>query len=434
MLIYIDKITPRVNYIFKLVLHELSGISFQFTTDRILFKNALEYKISYSTQKISSEFHIKPIDLLFEKGISDQQIKVRILENKPILFPTNTESDLPFDIFAASFFLVSRYEEYLPFTEDNHGRFSAKESLAFKNGFLELPIINLWVVILQKSLKLKYPSIEFAKHSYNFLPTIDIDNAYAYLHKGFFRTLGAEYKSILKLNFKEAYQRILALIRILPDPYDTYKTLNAIHSKYDLNPVFFFLLADYNKYDKNTPFSKKAFRKLIKQINTQNNVGIHPSYASNNNSNLLKKEIKRLVSVCNGSVNKSRQHFLMLSLPETYRNLIYSGITEDFSMGYADAPGFRAGICNSFNFYDLLAEQETNLRIFPFVVMDTTLRQYLQLTRDESLEKIRELVEKTRQVNGTFISLWHNESLSDEKEWKGWKSIYEDMVKIATKQ
>ena len=108
------------------------------------------------------------------------------------------------------------------------------------------------------------------------------------------------------------------------------------------------------------------------------------------------------------------------------------GIKEDYSMGYASYPGFRAGTSSPFNFYDLAAEYETDLVIFPFAVMDVTLRQYLSLTPQEALDRIKNILQQVKQVEGTFLSLWHNESLSGQGIWKGWREVFEGMIEEVT--
>jgi hypothetical protein len=160
-------------------------------------------------------------------------------------------------------------------------------------------------------------------------------------------------------------------------------------------------------------------------------VGIHPSYNTIEHPALLKKEIRNLRTVLNKDITSSRQHFLRIVLPSTYRNLIEHDITDDYSMGYAALPGFRAGICTPFNFYDLDLEMETKLRIHPFAVMDGTLNDYLGLTPADAIDEIKSLIREVKKVDGTFISLWHNESLSEKKRWKGWKRVYEQLIKEA---
>ncbi len=128
---------------------------------------------------------------------------------------------------------------------------------------------------------------------------------------------------------------------------------------------------------------------------------------------------------------KSRQHFLKLRFPDTYRNLIAAGITDDYTMGYADETGFRAGICSPYKWYDLEKEVMTNLTIHPFAVMDGTLNSYLKLTPAQALEKVKSLAQEVKNVNGELITIWHNETLSDWKDWKGWKDFYEQVIRIA---
>jgi hypothetical protein len=101
-------------------------------------------------------------------------------------------------------------------------------------------------------------------------------------------------------------------------------------------------------------------------------------------------------------------------------------------MGYATHIGFRAGTSLPFRFYDLGREEETGLLLHPFAVMDVTLRQYMRLRPDEAKVRIERLIDKVRITGGIFTSLWHNESLSEESEWKGWREVFEDMVKKAT--
>jgi hypothetical protein len=170
---------------------------------------------------------------------------------------------------------------------------------------------------------------------------------------------------------------------------------------------------------------------LIKYIADYNSIGIHPSFRSNSQPEQLKKEITRVSKVLKRNITNSRQHFLKLTFPETYRRLIENDITDDYTMGYSSDVGFRASICTPFYFYDLEREMPSKLKIHPFAVMDATLRYYMRVKPDKALSHIEPLIKEVRAVNGTFISLWHNESLSNMHPWDGWQNIYADMVKLA---
>jgi len=220
----------------------------------------------------------------------------------------------------------------------------------------------------------------------------------------------------------------------IDDPFDTFDYQFEIIKKYNLKQIYFILFADYGTNDKNTPTHSRIFRELVRWIADHADVGIHPSFTSNSVSGKLKKEINRLSKVLHREVTKSRQHFLILHLPSTYRNLINNGITDDYSMGYASQIGFRASICTSFLFYDLEMESTTTLRLHPFAAMEGTLRDYNQLDADAAIERYHEIIDEVKSVGGTYISIWHNESLSDKKRWKGWRAVYENMVEYALPQ
>ncbi len=71
---------------------------------------------------------------------------------------------------------MSRYEEYLDFKPDKYGRFPASLSVAFKNGFLGRPVIDLWAKEFAKSFIKKFPSLVFRRNEYNSMLTIDTDS------------------------------------------------------------------------------------------------------------------------------------------------------------------------------------------------------------------------------------------------------------------
>ena len=243
--------------------------------------------------------------------------------------------------------------------------------------------------------------------------------------------MGGYIKSFAERDHKSIIERTRVLAGIEKDPFDTYGFQIELHNKFNLSPIYFILVADYGQYDKNISHLNKNFQALIKSLSDYAEIGIHPSYASNSSSEKLKGEIQRLSKIINKEITKSRQHYLKLSLPYTYRNLINFDITDDYTMGYASEIGLRASICSTFNFYDLDLDSETNLRIHPFAVMEGTLRDYRNITNFDAIEYIKPLIKEIKAVNGTFITLWHNESLGNQKRWLGWNRVYEDIVKLA---
>ncbi|MGB0404034.1 MAG: polysaccharide deacetylase family protein [Salibacteraceae bacterium] len=430
ILVYSAQKTSRLSYTLNLIINDVLGHNYMITNDLDTFKNSKSVKFSYAFQSDSEQLNVIPNGLLFKTGVDDLNIVVSGDEKTPEFF-RNGDALLGFDFLSASFYLASRYEEYLPHLKDKHGRFAAAESMAFKNDFLDLPLINIWAGKFFNHLKsISDVTIE-DKRKYSFLPSIDVDNAYAYKEKGLVRTMGAFGRSLLSANINDLKVRTRTILNLEHDPYDTFDQFIALEKKYGLNQLFFFLVGDYGMNDKNVPIYSRKFQSLIKHVNDYCQVGLHPSFASNSEPERLNLEKERLTSVVHESISKSRQHFLILDLPNTYRELIDNDLMHDYSMGYPDLPGFRASICSPYKFYDLELEKETQLTIHPFSFMEATFKYYQPKEFEEIIDLVSKQIETIRNVKGQFCVLWHSDSLSETEEWKGWNSLYEKVVKLA---
>ena len=144
------------------------------------------------------------------------------------------------------------------------------------------------------------------------------------------------------------------MLRIEKDPYDTYAFISKEMIKNDLKPYFFILLNNAGQYDHSLNPNNIFYHKLIKRLSKRGEIGIHPSYKSNKSKEQLAKEVGKLENILNHSITSSRQHYLKFSIPTTYRKLIHAGIKHEYSMGYAELPGFRASISIPFHFFDLI--------------------------------------------------------------------------------
>jgi len=431
LLIYTPKITNRLRYTFELVFNELLGVDFKLISNFEEFGTIDQPKINYGDKQLKKVPYIKAVDLLFERNIKEQKIEVDAKGEVPLLFLTQDEhSDLKFDPFAAIFYMVSRYEEYLPFKGDRFGRFSAENSIAFKYNFLEKPVVNLWVHQLKNILTAYYPALEFENPKCQIIPTVDVDIAYAYKNKGFLRNTGSYINELSRLNFSRLRERTAVLSGIVADPFDTFDYIRNQFKKYKQKAYYFFLVGDYGMHDKNTSLEQIEFRSLIKNIADLYHVGLHPSFGSNRDKAIVEKEQIRLENVIRRRISKSRQHYILIKLPDTYENLIDLEIEEDHSMGYADHVGFRAGICNPFNFYNLKWDIKTILKIVPFVMMDVTLKNYQSLEIETAIQKSKELINTIKNNQGTCTFIWHNNSLSEREGWAGWRKVFEAQLRL----
>ena len=437
LLVYSHKITPRLTYIFRHVMTRILGVEVGFTSKVEEFIAHEGLKFSYTRQALGNELFVRSNELLFNQGIDYLEINVADWNGVPCFFQTNPGSEIPYDIFAASFYLISRYEEYLPHVKDQHERFPAAESLAYQNKFLDRPVIDIWAFKFLDLLRKNFPKYEQELRNENrrfdFISTIDVDMAFKYKHKGFTRNIGGILKDVSQFNIGDLWLRFLVIFGLHRDPYDVFKRLLNLQKKFGVRTLFFFLLGEYGTYDKNISPGNSNYKLLIKDIADYCTVGIHPSYMSMKQEQRIKKEQSLLEEIVNFPITKSRQHYLRVALPETYQHLVDLEIKQDYSMGYASHFGFRAGTCTPFYFYDLDFEIQTPLKVFPFAAMDVTLKDYLNFTPKKSYNTIMHLANEVHQVGGTLITVFHNESVSGNGEWRGWSKLYESLLREMSK-
>lgn len=422
VLVYTQRLTPRVDYAIRFVFEDILGVRIRITSSYSEAKLHTGVLISYCRMAVKEGIHIVPHNLMIEDSIVRQKIDFFKWEELPAFFRTSKEADIPFDIFAATFFLISRYEEYLLFDSDKHNRFTSDQSTAFLGGFLEEPIIDQWVYKLVDKIHEKFPSFEIKPRMFDFIPTIDIDNAYAFQNKGLRRSILGTLKSLVTFRFGDLFKRVLVLLNLRKDPYDIYESTFSLLKDWP-NAIWFVLVGKNSRYDRNIPIQHYEMQRLLHKIGDRFRVGIHPSYRSATSFDRVKTEISDLARVLGVNVRLSRQHYLRIFFPSTYTNLALLGVKEDYSMGYSDRVGFRAGTCTPFNFYSLNEEKTYNLKVISFQTMDYTLYQQMKLTPLEGLNCILNLIHKVHAVNGTFVSIWHNEYLSGTSPWKGWEQI-----------
>lgn len=429
LFIYSHTSSARLQYICSFIFKEQMGIEYELTIDSEAFKNYAGAKINYSDTKIADdEFYIQNHTLLFENGIQEQKINCFIANSSKAFFKT-ADSDFPFDIFAASFYLLSRYEEYLPHEKDMYDRFAHENSLAYREGFLHLPLINIWLIDFAEKLKQKFPPgslhtrPNFQSSTFNFVPTYDIDIAYSYKHKGLLRNAGGFLRS-------PSLERMKVLAGGNKDPFDCYDWLNDLHKKYDLKAVYFFLVAEKNgEFDKNILPHKDEMWQLVKKHASKYKIGIHPSWQSNAGISILKKELEWLGEMSGiKNITASRQHYIKFSLPGTFRRLLESGIRDEYSMGYGSINGFRASVASSFFWYDLEKEVQTSLRIHPFCFMDANSYYEQKQNAEQAYEELVHYYNICKEVNGTLITIWHNNFLGTAKEFEGWRDLYERFI------
>jgi hypothetical protein len=423
ILVYCDHISPRHRYIFDFIFKDILGSECRLIIDKQEFASFNGPKINYSNEDFPGVIQVLPHGLLSELGVKPQEFLPEQLKHGTWNLEPGTWNLASPDPFALSFYLITRYEEYLPFVPDQHERFTVEQSLAYRENFLRIPLVNIFAYELKKLIENHYPGLKFPGQPFLFIPSFDIDIAFAHSGKGWPRAAAAWAKLLLKADIKQIKERITTLSGKINDPYDNFGLHKELAEKYGHQLLYFVLNGNFSRNDRNTSYKNKRFRNLIKELSISAEMGLHPSYHAHLRPELFEEEKGRLGDMVNKDITRSRFHFLRLKFPESYQLLISQGITDDYSLGYSTMNGFRASTCTPFNFYDLEKEEITNLKLHPFIFMDSAMIDHLKLNPRDAISEITELVDQVKKYGGEAIGIWHNYSLSEKDQYKGWQEV-----------
>ncbi len=395
------------------------------------YPNDLEYlnlenipsTINYQ-QKTNNQFILEN-DIPIIYGINHQP---QITNHQP---PTTIICEA--DIFASSFFMLTRWEEYVNKKRDKHNRFSATESLAFKQSFLDRPVVNEYVEMLKNMMKKLDNTLVFKEKKFSFLLTHDVDSVAKYNNiKSCILELGADIlkrKSII-LAMKSLMRQVnVKILKTKKDPFDTFDYLMDISEKVNTKSYFFFMGKGETKYDNHYKSSSKTVLKIVENIKSRGHeIGIHPSYSAYNDFEQFKKEKEELEQNLNTTITFGREHYLRFEVPTTWQIWEDNGMEWDSTCSYADKEGFRCGVCYEYSVFNILTRKKLKLKEKPLVVMETSLFTYQNLNDEKIISGVRKLLEKVIKYNGNFVFLWHNSSFKSvnlESE----QTLYEKIIK-----
>lgn len=422
LLIYTQKVTPRIIYIFKHICTNILGISIKFTSKIEEFIAHDGLKLSYGKQPLGNELFIQNSGLLHEQGFSEVEIKVQPWGESFCFFPVAENSDLPFDIFAASFYLLSRYEEYLPHVKDDNGRFPASESLADKEGFLKSPVVDIWAYKFRELLEQRYPDIKFRNRRFFTNAIIAVESVFCYHTKGFVRSLAGLFRDLFRLHFRRVFDRIQVWLGFKKDPFDIFETLIKIIKKEKLEMLFLFQLSDFSVHDRNINHNRNPLRSIIKYVGDYSRVGLLLGYYAVKDIKVLRKEKLRLENIIHSPIQDVQNSRFNLELPDHYNNLCELEIFNDYSMGYPENHGFRASTCTPFLFYDINMEITTPLMVHPYAFNSNILEKK---PLAEMKSDVAKMLHEVKSVNGSFKAVFKNEDFSEYSD----KELYFSFLK-----
>lgn len=407
--IYASEKSNRLDYVLDFCFSE-KGCEYEIISTETEWLAALGVKLNYSHLELEADLTIRPSGILSDTNI-DLDLKLEKIGEE---FALNGVIDQ----LSTIFYLISRYEEYQPHQKDLHGRYTAAQSQQLKYDILMVPFADQLNKEIWNSLKIDYAEVQ---QRFECVPSFDIDVAWAYKHRPFWRRVGAFTRGRLT-------DRIAVLTGLKKDPYDTYSQIVKVSTDVD-RIICFAPVADYGKYDKNIHWKNEDYRSLIRGLNSDGGLGLHPGYASSLKPEIIEDEKKRLEEILGHTITKSRFHFLKFEIPASYQLQIDLGFRREYSMGYSDHAGFRAGTSFPYKFFDLEKNEVQDYLIFPFAYMDSSLRVGMNMNPKTANETVKKLVDEVKNVGGVLMCIWHNHTINDKKEWQGWADVLFNTVK-----
>lgn len=393
-------------------------------SENLFNSNYLKSEPKYNVKKLDLKTNIKSIKNIISIFSNDN----RLFEN------IDGGIYLYTDIISDIFFMVTRYEEVILKDKDLHERFLLEKSLSYKYKFLDRPIVNEQIELVLSLLQSMDERIEkkkrFGNKEFVFFLSHDIDSIFKYKDK-LIKSIGV--KLLREKNISYSIKAIKNYYRVIKDknndPFWKFNYLLDIEEQNNISASYYFMSGGETGKDNYYNINNNALKDIFKRIKyNSSEIGIHGSYNSYDNLDILSKEKNKLSKVSN--IIGIRQHYLRFKVPNTWVIQEQCNLEYDTTVGYAKYAGFRAGICTPYKPFDVLNKRTINILEIPLIVMDGTIseEQYMGLTPKEAKEYVKELINKIIDVNGVFSLLWHNSSLDENSFWKDWIKVYEDII------
>ena len=423
--------TTRHKYVFRIIFDIILGVEYKFTIastkdDVTALLNDEEAFIGYGIVNDDRILTIYDSELLNEGIVASQLMAIDNEGEFPKYFylPENTLID--FDLFSAVFHLVTEYERLDIPVLDKHGRYREGFYETMRSHNYKLPLVDIYAEYLWKRLTEKFPVLKprpEKKFTYEF--TIDVDQPWAFLNKGIYGYLGLLKDKILG-NTENIENRKIA-ISTNKDPFDSFDELFELLPPE--NTIFFFLLNGKSYFDSHFTSRNKKYRELIRKVDSRGyKIGLHPSYFSYLEPEIMESQRKSLEKIINKPVTITRQHFLKYYLPDTYEYLEEAGLKDDYTSCMISDSGFRNFICRPFPFFNMHRNTISPITIHPTMAMDTSFLNYNILEPELAVENIKFIIDSTVEYKGKFVLLWHNSNFTEFNNMGEWKTALRKIV------
>jgi hypothetical protein len=398
--------TARLRYTLQEVFEKRLGLPYSIILPNEAYDASVPTLFYLNSSIISESNHWFCDGLLFEETINAQfdypNIDISKIDFKTV------------DILAIVFAYLSRYVEYNYYSKTNATLFLDEPINNFEKTHIKEPVVEIIVAQIKNYLHQQFTSLEFKLPQFKKILTADIDIAFKYKGRNVLRQIGAMLKDPKSLG-----RRWAVLQNKITDPFETFEKLYSLQPQYS-ETILFFPAGANAKKDRHIPVTNKHLKQVIKQIPNTIQIGLHPTLNSNSNEIIIATEKNILSEISNRTINYSRQHYLAFKLPTTYNALLKAGLQKDFSMGYNNLNGFRAGTCLPFAWFNLATNEATSLLIQPLICMDAVYIYNNNYTVATAITDTQLLINACRRYNGNFCIDVHNNHLTHSHAYLDW--------------
>ncbi|UTC61609.1 hypothetical protein E4O05_08580 [Treponema sp. OMZ 787] len=383
------------------------------------------YNLNGLKNTLSNELHVCETELPVLYGVPE----ITIAENS---------IDCRIDVLGSIFFMLSRYEEIVVKERDEHDRFAAKSSIAYKENFLFSPIVNEYLELLFALIKFLWPTLERKERKFTVCPTHDVDIPFLYLNvtpKTLVKKLGGD---ILKrMSPKKAFNtynswKSVNKKKFHSDPAYSFDFIMQESEKRSLKSAFYFLPSSSPEMKIKYPVTLPEMTSLLRGIDKHGHeIGIHGFYGTYLDKKAFNDDIRLLQNTCDSlgieqRIRGGRQHYLQWQNPDTFNVWESAGMKYDSTLSFADMPGFRCGTCYEYSVYDCIERKKLKLKEKPLIAMECSIiaERYMNLgLTDQALEVFKQLKDKCRFYKGNFVLLFHNTELVTDKQKEFYKTV-----------
>ncbi len=427
-------------YVWRVLLDEFLGIAYEcrfedaVTDYHLQLENGAELILedAFFGQRAEEDYVnedlIPTVVASLNHALTDHR-DVPVIYGTPYCEASETQIASGVDVVASSFFMLTRWEEYVVEQRDEYNRFPLQASLAHRAGFYQQPVVNQYVELLWRMLLHLDPSLTRKKRAFRMVPTHNVEQIRKWPGFAHLLSVNLGAQKGLRMAFRNLQDMIEVKLGRKDDPYDTFDYLMRASEKFGLQSRFYFMAGGETEHDNHYHLSQRNVQELLETINNRGHrIGFCPSFNAHTRPLLWQQERDKLRALVPQRITKGRQHLLRFEVPTTWQIWNDADMLVDSSLGYPEQPGFRCGTCYAFPVFNFLTRETLSVYESPLICSETSLIDYLRLSPEAAEQEVRRVYTEVQRYRGNFVLQWHNAALFTQRH-APYRPLYEKILR-----